>query len=42
MEFFNAEDAEITQRAQRFILYFLCVLCVESASLAEYSPLQER
>ena len=48
MEFFNAEDAEITPRAQRFISYFLCVLCANSAFSAfnllpaKHSPFQER
>ena len=48
MEFFNAEDAEITPRAQRFISYFLCVLCANSAFYAfnrppaKHSPFQER
>ena len=52
MGFFNAEDAEITQRAQRaqrFISYFLCVPGANSAFsafisyyLVKYSPFQER
>ena len=39
MEFFNAEDAEITPRAQRFISYFLCVLGANSVFSAFNRPM---